>query len=187
MNARPSRMLLAALVAGMVSVLAGADDATQEITARELTFKVPAAWKKEQPKSSMRAAQITLAPVEGDKEPAELVLFAFPNGAGTVQANVARWESQFVDADGKTPKAEVEKKKGKNVDVTRVEIAGRYVTAVTPGGAEKNNKPDARLLGAIVETPTAGYFFKMVGPEKTMKAAKPGFDAMIASITKSAD
>ena len=164
--------------------LAGADDALQTIKANELTFKAPAAWKKVAPKSAMRRAQLMVDPVGGDTEPAELVLFAFPNGAGTVDANIERWESQFVEAGGKTPKATVAKKKGTNIDVTRVEIAGRYVAAVTPGAAERNNKAEYRLLGAIVETPTAGYFFKMVGPDKTMVAARDAFDALIVSITR---
>ncbi len=183
----PHRIRLAALLSLAVVTLAGADDATQTITARELTFKAPAAWKKEQPKSSMRQAQFKVDPVQGDTESAELVLFVFPNGAGTVHANIDRWESQFVEADGKTPSAKVSKKKVKDLDVTCVEIAGRYVAAVTPGAAEKNNKAAHRLLGAIVETPTAGYYFKMVGPDKTMIAAREGFDAMIASIAKSVE
>jgi hypothetical protein len=187
MQTRSTRLGLTALMAAAVMGLAGADDATQTIKAGELTFKAPAAWKKERPKSSMRQAQLRVEPVEGDKEPAELVLFAFPNGAGTVEANIERWESQFVGADGVTPKAKVEKKKGTNVEVTRVEIAGRFVAAVSPGAAEKNNKPAQRLLGAIVQTPQAGYFFKMVGPDKTMTAARPAFDAMIATISKSDD
>ena len=184
MQTRSTRFGLAALMAVGVMAVVGADDATQTIKAGEMAFKVPSAWKKERPKSSMRQAQLKVEPAEGDKEPAELVLFAFPNGAGTVEANIERWESQFVGSDGATPKAKVEKKKGTNVDVTRVEIAGRFVAAVTPGAAEKNNKPESRLLGAIVQTPRAGYFFKMVGPDKTMLAAKPAFDAMIASMSK---
>ena len=45
------------------------------------------------------------------------------------------------------------------------------------------NKPDFHLLGAIVQTPSTGYFLKMIGPEKTMAAAEADFDRLIASIT----
>ncbi len=145
---------------------------------------MPASWKSETPKSAMRKAQFKLAPAEGDTDQAELLVFQFPNRAGTVEANVDRWEKMFVDADGKQPRAKSEKKKGANVDATRVEVAGRYVASVSPGAAEKFDKPDFRLLGAIVETDTAAYFFRLIGPEKTIKAATPGFDAMIASMTK---
>ncbi len=184
MTTRLFRYAAAPAVAFAVLLLAGADDATKPIKAGELAFEVPASWKVEQPRSQMRKAQLKVAPVEGDSEPAELVLFVFPNGAGTVEANIARWEQQFLGEDGKSAKAEVKKTKGKNVDATRVEVSGRYVAAVTPGADEKNNKPEYRLLGAIVQTPDAGYFFKMVGPDKTMKAARAGFDAMVVSIAK---
>jgi hypothetical protein len=133
----------------------------------------------------MRRSQFKVEPAEGDTDPAEFYLTAFPGGAGGVQANITRWEGQFVDADGKPVKAKVEEKKGKNIDLTRVEVAGRYVAALTPGSPEKYNKPGYRLLGAIVTTPTKGYFFRLTGPEKTIESARAGFDTMLGSITKS--
>jgi hypothetical protein len=184
MTDKSMRYALPPAVALAVLLLTGADDATKPIKAGELSFDVPASWKTETPRPPMRKAQLKVAPAEGDSEPAELVLFVFPNGAGTVEANIARWEQQFVGEGGNPAKAEVKKTKGKNVDATRVEVSGHYVAAVTPGAAEKNDKPGYRLLGAIVQTPDAGYFFKMVGPDKTMKAARAGFDAMVTSIAK---
>ena len=41
---------------------------------------------------------------------------------------------------------------------------------------------EALNQGAIVTTPESGYFLKMVGPDKTMKAARPAFEAMIKTI-----
>jgi hypothetical protein len=185
MTTRRARLCVATAAAALMLALSGADDAAKSMKADELSFEVPSTWKSETVKSKMRKAQLKVDPAEGDTEPAEMVLFVFPNGAGTVEANIKRWESQFVDADGKAPKAKVEEKKGKNVDVTRVEVAGRYVAAVTPGAAEKYDKPGFTLLGAIVQTPAKGYFFRMVGPDKTVKAAGKGFDAMIGSMSKS--
>ena len=60
------------------------------------------------------------------------MVYAFPGGAGTVDANVKRWQSQFRDADGNPPKIESKTVKGKNVEVTRVETAGHYKSS-TPG------------------------------------------------------
>lgn len=161
----------------------GADTPTQTIEAKGLTFKAPTTWKRTPPASQMRLAQLQIDPAEGDKEPAELQVFAFPGGAGSVQANVDRWQGQFQDKEGNRPKVVSEKRKGKNADVTFVEVAGRYVAAVRPGSSEKLDKPDYRLLGAIVVTPDVAYFLKMVGPEKTMTAAKPAFDELIRSIS----
>ena len=176
------RVLTVGLVAALVGVSVAAEDETQTIKAGALSFKAPGTWKKETPKSSMRQAQMKIDPAAGDDEPAELVVTAFPGGAGGVEANVDRWEKQFIDADKKTPKAKVEKKKGLNVDVTRVDITGRYVAPIMPGQAGRNDKPNYRLLGAIVQTPDMGYFFKLTGPDKTVSAASKGFDGLIESM-----
>ena len=169
------------------TVALAADDKTQNVKAGDLTFKAPGAWKSEKPKSVMRAATLKAGPAEGDKEPAELVVFVFPGGAGGVDANVSRWETQFRNAEGRAPKAKVTKAKGSNVDVTKVELDGRFVAPVTPGSSETLDKPGFKLLGAIVVTPEAGYFLKMIGPEKTMAEASKGFDELIASMTIAKD
>jgi hypothetical protein len=160
----------------------GADAPKQTIDAGGLTFQAPATWRSSPPSSSMRRAQLKVPEVEGDKEPAELVVFVFPGGAGTVEANIKRWQSQFKDADGNPPQIESKVTKGKNVDVTRVETAGHYFPAQF-GGAKEPDRPNYRLLGAIVQTGTTGYFLKMVGPDKTMQAARPDFDQLIGSIS----
>ncbi len=160
----------------------GADAPPQTINAGGLSFEAPGSWKASRPRSPMRRAQLSVAPAEGDDEPAELIVFAFPGGAGTVEANVTRWQAQFRDADGNPPRIESKVVKGKNVDVTRVETAGRYIAPEFPGSSKVLDKPNFRLLGAIVQTGTSGYFLKMVGPDKTMVAARPGFDQLLASI-----
>jgi hypothetical protein len=43
-------------------------------------------------------------------------------------------------------------------------------------------KTGYRLLGAIVEGPQGSVFFKLTGPENTVKSAKDGFDALLQSI-----
>ena len=176
------RFLTVGLVATLVGIAVGADDAPQTIKAGALYFKVPADWKKEAPKNAMRLSQLKIQPTKGDDEPAELVVTAFPGGGGGVEANVDRWEKQFIDADKNTARAKVEKKKGINVDVTRVEVFGRYVAPIMPGQSGRNDKPNFRLLGAIVITPETGYFFKLTGPDKTVGAASKAFDSLIESM-----
>ncbi len=178
------RILAAGLVASLIGVVAAApQETTQKVQAGALAFKAPATWKSEKPSNAMRKAQLKVMPVAGDDEGAELVVTSFGGTVGGVEANVKRWEGQFQDADKSTPKAKVETRKGVNVDVTRVEVGGRYVAAMMPGQAGKNDKPNYRLLGAIVMTPEAGYFFKLTGPEKTIREATKGFDSMIESMT----
>jgi hypothetical protein len=161
----------------------GADAPTQTIDAGGLTFQVPTAWKSSPPTSTMRRAELKVAPAEGDTEPAELVVFAFPGGAGSVEANIKRWQGQFKDEKGNPPRIDSKTVKGKNVDVTRVETAGHYFPMTFPGQPKQVDRPNYRLLGAIVQAGETAYFLKMVGPDKTMQAARPDFDQLIASVS----
>ena len=178
-----NRFATAGWVALTILLSAAADDATQTIHAGGLTFDAPKAWKPERPSNAMRKAQIKVDPVASDTEPAEIAVTSFAGGAGPLETNVKRWEGQFENEDGKTPKAKVETKKGKNVEVTRVEVAGRYVAAMTPGQPGQNNKPNYRLLGAIIKTPSIDYYFKMTGPDKTVASTSKQFDALIESMS----
>ncbi len=181
MSTRTWNFGLGAVAATLLAI--GADAPPQTIDAGGMTFQAPSSWKSSKPSSTMRRAQLKVDPVEGDPEPAELVVFAFPGGAGTVEANVSRWRGQFKDKDGNLPKIESKTIKGKNIEVTRVETGGDFVAPEFPGSPKLQNKKDFRLLGAIVQTPSTGYYLKMIGPEKTMAAAEAGFDRLIASIT----
>jgi len=183
MNSRFLSFGLVASLVGAAVTATAADDAPQTIKAGAVSFKAPAAWKSEKPSNGMRVAQVKVPAVAGDAEPAELAVTAFPGGAGGLEANIKRWESQFVDAEKNTPKAKVDQRKGINVDVTRVEVAGRFVAAMMPGQPGKNDKPNYRLLGAIVATKEATYYFKLTGPDKTVLAASKGFDGLIESMT----
>jgi hypothetical protein len=176
------RFATVGLVATFVGAAFAAEDKPKKITSGALSFEVPPSWKTEKPSNSMRAAQLSIDPVKGDEDPAALVVNVFPGGAGSLDANIERWEKGFIDADKKTPKAKVEKKKGINVDVTRVEVSGHYVASISPGRPGNYDKEGYKLLGAIVQTSGGSYFFKLTGPEKTISAAAKGFDEMIESI-----
>jgi hypothetical protein len=169
---------------GILVVLAiGADGPKRTIKANGLEFEAPSAWKSVRPSSTFRLAQLAIEPVKPDTDAAELQVFAFPGGAGSVQDNVQRWQKQFIDDAGGTPKISTEKRKGKNTEVLYVEVAGRYVAAVRPGAAEHLDKPGYRLLGGIVDNPDTAYFLKLIGPDATVKAAKPAFEELIASMS----
>jgi hypothetical protein len=176
------RFLGVAVGLALVVGLTAADDPKKTVEAGGVTFKAPESWKTVPTKSQMRKAQLKVEPVKGDDFPAELVVYVFPGGAGSVDANVERWQKQFKDAAGATPKVESKKVKGKNVEATRVEIAGHYHPTAFPGMPAEPDRADARLLGAIVVTDKYGYFLKMVGPDKTMKEATKAFDELIDSL-----
>ncbi len=67
-----------------------------------LHYEVPAGWRTEQPKSSMRLARFTLPRAAGDAEDGVAIIFFFGQGqGGTVDANLERWASQMVQAGGR--------------------------------------------------------------------------------------
>ena len=174
------------LALGLLALAAfalGADEPKQTIDAKGLTFEAPRAWKA-QPTTEQRfrRAFLKLAPVEGDKDPGELVVTSLFGDGGGVDANVARWEGMFQPEGDATGKATVTESKGKNVDVTVVDVSGHYVAAVRPGAPQKLDKPGYRLLGAIVVGKQGSFFLKLTGPAATLKAAKPAFDELIKSI-----
>jgi hypothetical protein len=170
--------LAALLSAGNGPAIQEEKPKTQTIEAEGIAFEIPESWKSIQPKSAMRKAQIQIAASAGDKEGGDLSLYIFPGGAGGVDANVERWRGQFTDDEGDTPPVETARVKSKNAEVTRVEVGGTFKDPFAPGGP----KEGFRLLGAIVQNDERGYYFKLVGPDKTVKAAEKDFDAMIESI-----
>src|SRR4051794_39700711 len=88
-------------LAAVAMLLVGADEAKQTIDAGGLKFEVPKAWKASPPPAGgMRKAEVKVEPIEGDDYPAELVVYAFPGGAGSVDANLKRWQGLFKDKDG---------------------------------------------------------------------------------------
>jgi hypothetical protein len=173
---------MAFVVVAILIFSTGADDPKKHVDAGGLRFDAPQSWKMIPSRSPMRKAQLQVEAAAGDEFPALLVVYAFPGGAGTVEANVKRWQDQFRDADGNPPKIESKTVKGKNVEVTRVETAGHYKPSAMPGMAPEPERDNARLLGAIVVTENFGYFLKMVGPDKTMILSRPAFDELLSSI-----
>jgi hypothetical protein len=174
---------LTALTAlAVLGLCLGADEPKKSVDAGGLTFQAPGAWKSIPTRSMMRKAQLQAEPISGDDYPALLVVYVFPGGAGSVEANLKRWQSQFTDADGKPPKIESKTLKGKNTEVTRAETAGHYKPSSFPGVAPEPERDNARMFVAVVTTDKAGYFLKMVGPDKTMASIRSAFDELISSI-----
>lgn len=147
----------------------------------ELKLALPVEWTKGHPRSTMRLAEFTIPGPGGD---AELVVFRFAGGAGGVQANVERWKSQFQPPEGKTidDMTTVTQRKQGNLEITLVDVKGRYVAAMMPGAEAVHDETDYRMLAAIIEGSGDAFFFKTVGPEKTLEAWNEAFDAMITSM-----
>lgn len=148
-------------------------------------IKVPEGWQEKATKGGMRAAEMTI-PGDGGKD-AELVIYYFgTGGAGGVDANLERWYGQFEQPDKSSSKDKA-KREEKTVDglkVTLVKVNGTYIAAMQPGAADKHNEPGWGMLAAIIETDAGPYYFKLIGPDKTLAASDKAFNLMIDSIKK---
>lgn len=150
-------------------------------SAAGISWTPPSNWTA-QPQRPMRAATYEVPAAPGDSEPAECAVFYFGQGqGGGVQANIDRWVGQFQEKPAVPPKG-----------VKRT-VAGLPVTTITYGGTflaggpmqpNRTPKPGYQMVGVIVEAPEGNVFFKLTGPAKTVKAAQPGFDKMIASLKR---
>jgi hypothetical protein len=63
-----------------------------------LTFTKPPAWTDRAPASQMRVAEFVVPKAPGDPEDGELIVHYFGGTGGSVEANLARWTSQFQSA-----------------------------------------------------------------------------------------
>jgi hypothetical protein len=160
-------------------------EAVQEKPA-ELKFTAPPEWMAETPSSASRKAQYKLPRAVGDSEDAQLVVYYFGGGGGTPQANIDRWIGEFTGSDGKpVSDAKILRKTANGIALTTVDVRGSYATSMGMMGQSGKPKAGSRLLGAIAETGNGPWFFKLIGPEKTVAKWQPGFDALLNSIRQS--
>jgi hypothetical protein len=128
----------------------------------------------------MRVATYAIEGAKGAGAGECAVFYFGPGQGGGVDDNVQRWVRQFKES----PDPRREKRTVGGVSTTRVDIEGTYLN---PGGGmmqSRGEKPDYRLLGAIVEAPGGNVFFKLTGPQPTVAAAKAAFDGLLGSIAR---
>jgi hypothetical protein len=134
-----------------------------------IDWKTPASWQNAPNPSAMRLATYR-AP--GGVE------ISVSRAGGDTEANIQRWIAQFDDAgrDGRVEKTI------RGIHVVTVDVAGTYVGGGMSGsGADP--RPSWALVGAVVESKSPSYFFKMTGPASAVRAARPAFDQLVASIS----
>jgi hypothetical protein len=151
----------------------------------DLKYQAPDGWIAEKPTSSMRVAQYKLPRAEGDAEDALLAVFYFGQGqGGTVEANLARWTSQMEQPGGSqsNQKPATKKMTVNGMNVTLLDVSGSYrADSMMMGQGAVAAKANHRLRAAVVETPSGPYFFKLVGPEKTVKRWDDSFMKFVES------
>jgi hypothetical protein len=147
-------------------------------------FAAQEGWVEETPASPARQHQYRLPRVEGDGEDAELAVFHFQGGGGTAEMNISRWCSQFADVDGKSARelARVSEETVDGLKLTHVDLSGRYVAETTPGSGVRVDKPDTRMLAAVIEGQGGPWFVKLVGPAKTVARWEESYKGFLAGL-----
>lgn len=126
----------------------------------------------------MRAAEYRVPRAARDTEDAECTVITFGAGqGGSVEENIDRWVKQL--DGGSAPARSTRSAHG--MRITRVELTGTYSGMRMPGAPASAPHPGWRLSGAIVEAPSGAWFFKLTGPDATVKAADQELDAMLDS------
>ena len=147
----------------------------------ELAAAVDPNWIQETPSSSMRLAQFRLPAEAEGAEDAELAVFS--GIGGTVEDNLNRWFGQLEQPDGSDSKskARVQKFTVGGMNTTIADLTGTF----TGGGMPMSRpveKPQFRLLAAIVESPADVYYFKLVGPRITVEHWAESFGRFIGTL-----
>jgi hypothetical protein len=153
------------------------------IAGGSILLEAPAGWKRVQPKSGIVETEFSI-PSAGDLPPGRMTVMG---AGGSVQANVDRWYGQFAQPDGSATKDKATTKTLKlaGSSVTLVDVSGTYKDM--PGGPFAGGKtverPDYRMLAAIVETAKDGsHFLKFYGPAETVAKHADGFRTMIEGL-----
>ena len=129
----------------------------------------------------MRRVEYSVPRVGGDGEDANCAVFMFGAGqGGGIDENIDRWTRQF---DPVTSGPDRRTLQVAGMPVTRVEVAGTYHAMQMPGApAVPTRAGPSRLVGAIVQAPGGLWFFKMVGPDATVKAHAADLDRLVESL-----
>ena len=148
------------------------------------TLEVPSGWVEQTPRSPMRRAQFALPRESGDSEDGELTVFYFGMGqGGSTDANISRWIGQVGQPDGSSSrdKAKIRQGQVSGFRMTEVDVSGTLKASNMPGAPQRPARSGYRLLGAVLEGPQGPWFFKLVGPEKTISRWADSFRQFIAS------
>jgi len=135
-------------------------------------FDRPEGWTYSRPADGVRAAQLEK---KSAGTPIVITFTRFPPGSGgTVQANVDRWQAQFLSQESA---AEVQTPAGTSAPLTLVRLHGTMKGGV-PGGPPKDTA-NTLLLGAILEAPDGLVVVKLSGPKAAVTQEEKAFSNLV--------
>jgi hypothetical protein len=164
----------------LTAAISGADE-WQRVQFLGMKSKVPADWVSEPVTSSMRVLQFAVPGGKGSDAVQFVVYYFGPRRGGSVEANLARWKSQFSSPDAGEVEPRVSTLEHAKLPATLIELEGTYARGVGigPQGAAL---PERMLVAAVVESPKGNLYPQLHGPATTVKDARAGFVAFVEAI-----
>ncbi len=182
MRILPHLALFSVAILGLTaSASAQQNPAKIDIAGGKLVLTAPEAWTRKMPQIRIIEHEFAIPAAEGDDTDGRMTVMA---AGGSVEANVDRWYTQFSQPDGGSTRdrAKVKKLSAGGQVVYLVDMAGTYKDQRGPV-APAVERPDYRMLGAIITTSDTGnYFFKFYGPARTVSENEAAFVKMIEGI-----
>lgn len=171
-----TRYLLASVTAILFVVAPGyAEGTSVELAGMKST--TPKEWKEESPSNTMRMAQFRLPKAEGDKEDAELAIFVFPGGSGTVKQNLERQLAKF-EPEGRKDKDE--KIKIGELEAVYQDVSGTFIKKAFPMAKTGTPVADQRQLYVVFEAKDGRqYYMTLLGGNKTIEKHKKDFEGWL--------
>ena len=173
--------------AGEAKPASGAKPATGEaktadIEAGSLMFKAAAPWVAKKEPRRMSAGGFTIPGKDGAAGvEADVYHFGGQGGGGDNEANIKRWQGQFVPGDdGSLPEGKREEKDMGGKKVIFVTFKGTFLSGSVMD-AERKPLPGYTMTGVIVPTDDGSIYLKINGPDAAMTAAAEPIQALVKS------
>jgi len=178
------KLIALALAMGFAGTALAQDNPAQiELAGGKLELKAPESWVRKAPQTRIVEHEFAIPAAEGDPADGRFTIMA---AGGSVDANIDRWYAQFSQPDGGSTKekSKVKKTTASGLNVHLVDMGGTYKDQRGPV-APAVERPNYRMIAAIIETGGAGnYFLKFYGPEKTVAANEKAFVEMVEGLQK---
>jgi hypothetical protein len=179
-------LLLSAAIFALISsarIATAENEQTFTIGEGKIQLTAPATWTKKEPTSRIVEVEFSIPPTKGDENPGRLTAMG---AGGSVEMNVDRWAKQFAGPGGTPPKPRLDKTSVGGAEVVVVDLNGTYEDNLGGGpfaGGKTVKRDNYRMLGAIVQTKSAGnYFLKLYGPKPTIDENEKAFQDMVNSL-----
>lgn len=136
----------------------------------------PSTWQWDTPNSTFVTNNYVVPGVQDGDSGAFTISQFLPDKGGTLSQNIKRWVSKFNTNEGAPVKPKIDVMMVNGIESDVVEIRGEYMGA---GGAW--HLPDRTLVVVIFRDSSGVYFFKLLGPTKTIRAHR---DSMFNLLNK---